>query len=122
MGRTWQKIKAWTTGIVAVLVVLYLAFFVYNNSYDVPFWYWFGHYPHVSAFFLALVAFIAGAVATILLQTMFRALRQVRDVRDNRRLDRVEREQADVRAKAAMLHPTAAAEGTTIRVENLGGH
>ena len=32
MGNLWLKIKVWTKGIVALLVVLYALFFAYNNS------------------------------------------------------------------------------------------
>ena len=38
-----------------------------------------------------------------LFRTVFKTLRQLRDVKDRARLERLEREQADMKAKAAML-------------------
>ena len=113
MGDTWLKIKAWTKGILAALLAAYIILFVYNNSGDrVNFWFWFGHYPYVSAFFLAVVAFVAGAVCAVLVSTTWRTMRQVREIRSGRRLEKLEREQADLRAKAGLLatHPAVAVE------------
>ncbi len=128
MGDTWLKIKAWTKGIFFGAVLIYVVLFVFKNSGDtIRFWWWFGYSKEIDAIFLALVSFVAGALCAFLIGTTWRTVRQIRDVRDGRRADREERERADVRAKAALLHtapaaavPTPAAEGVTVRVDNLG--
>ena len=105
MNETWAKIKLWTKITIAVVLAAYLILFVYNNSGDrVDFWYWFGHYPHVSAFFLALVAFVAGAVCALMVSTTYRTMRQLKAAQSGRRLEKLERDQAEMKAKAAMLH------------------
>ncbi len=119
MGETWLKIKAWTKGILALLIAVYLIFFLYNNSRDIEFWYWFGHSPHVSSVFLTLVAFLAGVICTVLAHTTWRTVRQIRDVHAGRRLDKLERENADIRTKAAMLQASTG-DGVTIRVDQAG--
>ena len=122
MGDTWLKIKAWTKGVVFGAVVIYLILFLFKNSgQDIQFWWWFGHNPKIDALYMALVSFLAGAVCAALIHTTWRTMRQIRDVRSGRRLDRLERENAEVRAKAAMLQTAPAGEGTTIRVDQLGG-
>jgi uncharacterized integral membrane protein len=123
MGETWLKIKAWTKGILAALVVVYLILFVFKNGgQDIHFWWWFGHNPNIDALYMALVAFFAGAIVVILVQTTWRTVRQVRDVHAERRLDRLERENANIRSKAAMLQTNAppTGEGVTVRVDQAG--
>ena len=104
MGETWLKIKAWTKGIIFALLAMYAVLFAYNNSGDnIRFWWWFNHSREMSAFFLALVSFVAGALCAFLIGTTWRTMRQIRDTRSGKRLEKLEREQADLRAKAAML-------------------
>ena len=52
---------------------------------------------------LVLCAFLAGIVGVILVRTTYRTLRQVRDLKDRTRAQRIDRDMADIRAKAAML-------------------
>ena len=127
MSDVWLKVKAWTKGIIFALLAIYVILFAYNNSGDsILFWWWFDHSHRMSAFFLALVSFVAGGLCAFLISTTWRTLRQIRDVQAGRRLDKLERQQADVRTKAAMLHtaPPAVAvlpgEGVPVRVDSLG--
>lgn len=128
MGETWLKIKAWTKGIVAALLVIYLVLFLFKNGgQTIRFWWWFGHNPEIDALYMALVAFFAGVVCTVLAHTTWRTVRQIRDVKAERRIDKLERQQADMRMKAAMLQTTPAVtpaspagDGVTIRVDKAG--
>lgn len=104
MNEIWIKIKAWTKGIVAVLVVLYVILFTYNNSgKPVDFWWWFGHTHPTSVFLLAVCAFLAGIIFALLVRTLWGTWRQVRGMRTRSKTDRLERDMADMKAKAAML-------------------
>jgi len=47
--------------------------------------------------------FLGGVVVTVLLATTLRTLRQIRDLRSRSRTERLEREVADMKAKASML-------------------
>lgn len=105
MGNMWLKIKIWTKGIIFGALVLYSLLFFYNNSSREPvrFWYWFGREPQASPLVLIMAAFLAGVVVTILVRTTLKTLRQVQDLRNKGRIDRLEREHAAMKAKAAML-------------------
>jgi lysylphosphatidylglycerol synthetase-like protein (DUF2156 family) len=118
MGDTWLKIKAWTKGILACLVVVYLVLFIFKNGgQNIHFWWWFGHNPEIDALYMALVAFFAGAICVILVQTTWRTVRQIRESKAERRMDKLEKQQADMRTKAAMLQT---APGVTVHVDQAG--
>jgi uncharacterized integral membrane protein len=104
MNDLWLKIKAWTKGIVAILILLYVILFTYNNSGEsVKFWWWFNHTHPTSVFLLAACAFLAGIIFTLLVRTLWGTWRQVRGIRTRSKTDRIERDLADMKAKAAML-------------------
>ena len=120
MGETWLKIKAWTKGILVGALVLYVILFVFKNGgHEFQLWWFFGHSSQFDVLYLALIMFVAGAVCLFLIETTWRTARQMRDLRSGRRLEKLEREQAELRAKAAMLqtHPVAV---ETVRVEPVG--
>ena len=117
MNDTWLKIKAWTKGIVAVLLLVYLVLFLFKNTNDIYFWYWFGHAPHVTSAFLAVVSFAAGSVFTVVIWTTLRTMRQVRNVGAGRRLQKLEREVAEQRARAAVLAAPAGVAPVSTVVE-----
>ena len=105
MGNLWLKIKIWTKGLLFGAVALYTLLFLYNNSGREPvkFWYWFSREPQQPPLVLVFVSFLAGVVVTLLLSTTFKTLRQIRELRSKGRLERLEREHAEMKAKAAML-------------------
>lgn len=126
MNNTWLKIKAWTKGIVLGLLLLYIVLFIYKNSgAPVTFWWWFNHSPTTTVFLLALFAFCAGILTSIIVRTMWRTYRQVREMRHRGRTEKLERDVADMHAKAAMLQtrqPGASSEpNMTVHVDKLGG-
>lgn len=100
----WLKIKVWTKIIVASAIVLYALLFIYNNSgKPVEFWWWFNHTQPASVFTLAFMAFLSGAVFTILVRTTWKTVKQIRELQRRSRAVRTERELADIKSKAAML-------------------
>jgi uncharacterized integral membrane protein len=106
MGNLWLKIKIWTTVSFFSLVVLYMLIFVAKNSTEsVKFWFWFNHTTDTSVLLFSLYAVLGGIVFTVLVSTTFKTIRQFRDLRDKGRVDRIDREVADMKAKAAMLRP-----------------
>lgn len=104
MGNLWLKIKIWTKILLVAAVFLYVILFVYfNASQTVRFWYWYHHQPQTTLLLLVLCSFIAGVVASFLVRTTIRTVRQVQELRARSRVHRLDREMADMRAKAAML-------------------
>ena len=104
MGNLWLKIKIWTKVILAAFLTIYvLVFVIKNGDRDARFWYWFGKDYDVKLLFLVLFAFLGDVVVTVLLATTLRTLRQIRDLRSRSRTERLEREVADMKAKASML-------------------
>jgi uncharacterized integral membrane protein len=105
----WLKIKIWTKVIIFGLIALYGLVFFLKNDNTVEVWYWPLKPKYtISLIWLVLIAFLLGGVVTILVRTSFKTLRQIREMRAQNRLDRLEREQADMKAKAAMLQTRTA--------------
>jgi len=103
MSELWLKIKVWTKGLTFGAVILYALIFVYKNSQPVSVWWWYNRSFDSSALVLLAIAFLAGAVSIILVRTTLRTMRQVKDLRARNRADRLEREVADMKDKAAKL-------------------
>jgi len=107
--RTWLWIKA--TLLAAVL--LYLALFVFNNNRRVEVWIWFGPKTDVSLLGLISTLLATGVVLTLLIKTVFTTIRQLQESRAKARTARLEREVAEMRAKAEMLQKRESASFTT---------
>ena len=86
-----------------------LIFIIKNMGPDVTFWYWYNRTIQASMLFLIACAFIAGVIVTILTRMMYRTARQFTTMRNASRTEKLEREVADMKAKAAMLQT----KGTT---------
>ena len=109
MNNLWDKIKLWTKITVCTIVSIYLLVFIIKNmGPDVTFWYWYGRTIQASMLFLIACAFIAGVVVSILTRMMFRTARQFSAMRTHARTEKLEREVADMKAKAAMLQTKSA--------------
>jgi uncharacterized integral membrane protein len=123
MNEIWLGIKAWTQRLIIAALVLYAILFVYNNSGEaVEFWFWFKHSHRTTVFFLTAGAFVTGIIFTILVSTALRTLKQIRDLRSRSRRDQMERDVADMKAKAAMLQTRpVGGEGVTVQVDKMGG-
>ena len=123
MSDLWLKIKFWTKATFFAAVVIYLGLFVFKNEgHEFVLWWWFGYIHSFDMLFLALVSFVAGGVCAVMIGTIWRTMRQIREVKASRRLGRLERENADIRTKAALLQtaPAPAQGGVTVRVDRMG--
>jgi hypothetical protein len=98
--RFWLWIKA----IVLGAVILYLILFVAKNSdKSMRVWLWIGREPDVSLLGLISTLLAAGVLLTLLIKTVFTTIRQLQEARAKARTARLEREVAEMRAKAEML-------------------
>jgi uncharacterized integral membrane protein len=110
----WLKIKIWTkVALFAFVAVYLLIFFLKNNDRDVQFWYWYNRAPQTPVLLLAGLSFLAGVLIAILVRMMFKTVHQVREMRNRARTERLEREVADMKAKAAMLQTKTSAQPAT---------
>ena len=114
MGKFWMKIWIWIKIIIfASLAIYVLAFAYFNHEYESNFWVW----PHktiiTSSLILAFWAFITGVVATLLIRTSFKTLRQIRDLQDRNRHEKMHRDVEDIKAKAGMLRSKPPDEKTS---------
>lgn len=111
MNNLWLKIKVWTKGILAVLILLYLIFFIAKNSGEtVSFWLFFNNQLETSLLVFAFVTFFGGVLMALLVRAMFKTLRQIREMREKSRTVRLERQVNDMQTKAAMLKTRGGAE------------
>src|SRR3954471_4835153 len=111
MGEMWLKIWVWIKGILFALLAFYAILFAYNNSGEAKLWWWFHHTWQSSTLLMMAISFFAGAIATVLFGTTLRTMRQIKDLRSRSRTDRLEREMADMKSKAAMLQTRPAVSG-----------
>jgi len=104
MENLWLKIKIWTQILIFSVVVLYLEIFTYNNS-DQPLtiWYWFGHDIKTSALEMIPAMLLAGVLGTFVVRMTFRALKQIRELKQRNAAARMQKDMADIKAKAAIL-------------------
>jgi len=103
MGNFWLKIKVWTKGITIALILLYVLIFVIKNNEPVKFWWWYNREDQYSMLVLIGISFFAGVISTVLVRTTWRTIHQIRDLRDRSRTQRVERDLAEMKEKAARL-------------------
>ena len=109
MSSLWLRIKVWTkVALFALLSVYVLTFILMNIEPRAPLWVWINRRIDMSVLLLAFVSFVIGVIGTILSRTTFKTLRQLRELREKTRAQRLEREVADMRTKAAMLRSRAA--------------
>ncbi len=107
--RIWISIKV---GIVLLLLIYVGCFVSLNNKHDTELWIWYGTIVQSSTLQLAFFSFLAGVIATVLVQTSFKTLRQIRDMQDRSRNQRLQRQTDDARTKAAMLRAKPATDPT----------
>ncbi|HXE51550.1 MAG TPA: hypothetical protein VN541_00960 [Tepidisphaeraceae bacterium] len=113
MSNFWLKVKIWTKMLLLAAVFVYIILFTYKNAQQrVQFWYWFNHRPDTTLLLLVVCAFFAGAIGALLLRASFRTIRQVQDLQERTRAQRLDREVADMKTKAAMLQTRPAQAST----------
>ena len=98
--KAWLWIKSLLLG----AVVLYIVLFVFNNNNkEAKVWWWFGREPAVSLLSLIFTVLAMGVLVTLLVRTIVTTVRQIQETRVRTRTMRLEREVAEMRAKAEML-------------------
>lgn len=106
MGKLWLKFLIWSKVILFSLLLIYsLLFVAYNHNNLAKVWVWPTHELPSSTLMVALFAFLAGVIGTILVRTTFKTIRQIRDVQNRSRHEKLQREVEDMKAKASMLRP-----------------
>ncbi len=106
MSNAWLKIKVWTKIGIVVLVLVYATFFVVNNSEkEATVWLLWNKWPEVKTTSLKLVVitFLLGAMVAVLTRTALRTVRQIRELKTRQKAEKIEKDIADMKAKAAML-------------------
>ena len=112
MGNLWLKIKIWTKVTVFVLLTLAaLVFLIQNVNKPVTLWLW--NDIETTLLKVLLCTALISVIFTILLSTTFRTIRQIRELRARNRSVALEREVADMKAKAAMLKTKPLASATS---------
>jgi hypothetical protein len=102
MTNTWLKIRIWMKIIVVFLFALYgIIFLIANSGKTVDVWIW-GRYD-IGLLPLIFFTFLFGVLTTILVRTTFRTLRQIQELRGRNRSDRLNRDIAQLKAKAERL-------------------
>ncbi|MFI5381450.1 MAG: hypothetical protein ACHRHE_19300 [Tepidisphaerales bacterium] len=115
MANLWLKIKFWTKITVFSALALYVLLFLYHNSGNhVRMWLFFNNELERSALWLAMTAFVAGAVTVLVTRTLVSTIRQVRESRQARQQQQLHKDVADMHAKAAMLQTKPAPEPKTV--------
>jgi uncharacterized integral membrane protein len=104
MNDLWLKIKIWTKAILFVLVLIYAIVFAVANRQAVPLWVWFGTEYRIAMTLVVLMSLLMGVLGTILVRAILRTIKQMRELKERDRSHRLERELADMKSKAAMLH------------------
>jgi hypothetical protein len=104
MKGYFLKVWLWIKAIVLAMVVLYLILFIAkNNEKEIDVWLWIGRQPRVSLLGLIFTLLAAGVLVTLLVKTVVTTIRQIQETRARSRTARLEREVAEMRAKAEML-------------------
>lgn len=105
MKDLWLKIKVWTKIIIITVFVAYLLIFVIQNANKLVWiWYWFGQpQAETTALKLIVYMFLAGVLGTLLARMLFRTIKQINELRGRSASAQMQRDVADMKAKAAML-------------------
>jgi uncharacterized integral membrane protein len=112
MNNLWLKIKLWTKIAICSFVAIYLLVFIIKNTGpEITFWYWYNREIKASMLLLVSVSFLTGILVAILARMMFKTARQISAMRNAARTEKLEREVADMKAKAAMLQTKTAPQG-----------
>ena len=112
MGNLWLKIKIWTkVTAFALLTLAALVFLIQNVNKPATLWLW--NDIQTTLLKVLLCTALISVIFTILLGTTFRTIRQIRELRARNRSVALEREVADMKAKAAMLKTKPLASATS---------
>jgi UPF0716 family protein affecting phage T7 exclusion len=112
MNSLWLKFRIWTkVAAFAFLLIYALTFIGINYSERVKVWLWIGREPEMPVLLLVFFTFLFGVIGTILVRTTLRTIRQIKELRTRSRTEKMERQVAEMQAKAGRLQtrPSASA-------------
>jgi len=118
MNLFWLKLRIWTKTVLYLALLLYVLLFFFNNTADVTIWYWFGKSFTGATWWVMLFVFLGGAIAALLIRTIFKTLRQISELKTRNQTSRIERELAEMKTKAAMLHTKPASPPGTMVIDS----
>ena len=108
----WEKIKLWTRIILFSALALYLLIVIAVNwelRLNGPLQLVFIKFENARVLLVLLVTAVVSIFGWWLTRTVFKALRQLQSVRERSRTTRLEKDLAEMKAKAAMLQKKEAA-------------
>ena len=111
----WEKIKLWTRIILFSALALYLLIVIAVNwelRLNGPLQLVFIKFENARVLLVLLVTAVVSIFGWWLTRTVFKALRQLQSVRERSRTTRLEKDLAEMKAKAAMLQKKEAATAT----------
>ena len=100
MGNLWVKIKVWTKVAVFAMLFLYIILFVIRTANGRSSSGTGSTTERIRRSWCSFLAFVTGAVGTILIRTTFKTLRQIREMQERGRSEKMQRGREDIRAKA----------------------
>ena len=106
MKTTWLKIKLWSKVTVFGGIALYVVGFIIANRnarIDPSLDFLFKKYDNANVLLVLLLTGLFSVFGWWLFKTVFKTIRQMRDVKRRAHLERIEREHAEMIAKAAKL-------------------
>ena len=106
MKSTWLKIKLWTRfGLIGVVTLYLIAFVLVNRNarIDPALDFVFTKHTDPNALLVMLLTGVFSVFGWWLFRAVFKTLRQLNDVRRRTHLEKIEREHAEMVAKAAKL-------------------
>ena len=111
MANLWIKIKVWTKITLFSALALYVLLFLYHNVDNrVKVWLFFSNELERSTLWLAMTAFVAGAVTMFITRTLLVSMRQMREMHQQKQQQQMQKSIADMHSKAAMLQTKSAAD------------
>ena len=118
MSNFWLKIRIWTKTVLYVALLLYALLFFFNNTADVTIWYWFGKSFTGATWWVMLFVFAGGAIAAMLIRTIFKTIHQIRELKNRNQTTKMQRELAEMKSKAAMLQTKPSAPPGTMVIDS----
>jgi hypothetical protein len=115
MKTTWLKIKLWIKVTVFSVIALYVIGFIIANRnarVDPSLDFLFKKYDNANVLLVLLLTGVLSIFGWWLFKTVFKTIRQMRDVKRRAHLERIEREHAEMIAKAAKLKMRPEVEAT----------